>query len=118
MIDEKAVENIQTYGVYQDSGTGRNKVLFEDLGLNADKEAEYVIIAGCVQPEGMPHAFSALKNVFERLQINYTFLSKDTAVGGFPLANLRLWPKMKRILRDPKSLPGNSYRRTSGRPNH
>lgn len=61
MIDEKAVENIQTYGVYQNSGAGRNKVLFEDLGLNADKEAEYVIIAGCVQPEGMPHAFSAGK---------------------------------------------------------
>jgi hypothetical protein len=32
MIDEKAVENIRTYGVYQDSGTGRSKVLFEDLG--------------------------------------------------------------------------------------
>jgi len=57
MIDEKAAENIRTYGVYQGSGEGRTKVLFQDLGVRADQEADYVILTGCVQPEGMPHAF-------------------------------------------------------------
>jgi len=85
MIDEKTVENIRTYGVYQDSGEGRSKVLFQDLGVRADQEAEYVILAGCVQPEGMPHAFSALKNFLERYQVNYTFLSKEFCCGWMPL---------------------------------
>ena len=85
MINEKAIENIRTYGVYQDSGAGRYKVLFEDLGLNADKKAEYLIIAGCVQPEGMPNVFSALKNIFEQLHISYTFLSKEFCCGWMPL---------------------------------
>ena len=85
MIDEKAVENIRTYGVYQDSGAGRNKVLFEDLGARADQKADYVILTGCVQPEGMPHVFLALRNILERFQINYTFLSKEFCCGWMPL---------------------------------
>jgi len=61
MIDERVVENIRTYGVYQDSGAGRSKVFFEDLGVRADQKADYVILTGCVQPEGMPHVFLALR---------------------------------------------------------
>ncbi|RLC27202.1 MAG: hypothetical protein DRH37_11065 [Deltaproteobacteria bacterium] len=85
MIDEKAVENIRTYGVYQDSGAGRNKVLFEDLGVRADQKADYVILTGCLQAEAMPHAFLALKNCLERFQIDYTFLSKEFCCGWMPL---------------------------------
>ena len=106
MIDEKAVENIRTYGVYQDSGAGRNKVLFEDVGLNADKEAEYVIIAGCVQPEGMPNVFSALKNVFDRLQINYTFLSKEYCCGWMPLGQPAVMAKNEEDIASSKELAG------------
>jgi Fe-S oxidoreductase len=85
MIDEKTVRNIREYGVYQDAGAGRKKVLFEDIGLNADQEADHVIIAGCVQPEGMPHVFVALKNLLDTFQISYTFLSREFCCGWMPL---------------------------------
>lgn len=106
MIDEKAIENIRTYGVYQDSGAGRHKVLFEDLGLNAEKKAEYVIITGCVQPEGMPHVFSALKNVLERLQINYTFLTKEYCCGWMPLGQPAVMTKNEEDIARSKVLAG------------
>lgn len=85
MIDGKAVENIRTHGVYRGSGAGRSKVLFEDLGLRADQEADYVILTGCVQPEGMPHVFSALGNLLARLRVDYTFLSREFCCGWLPL---------------------------------
>ena len=106
MIDEKAVENIRNYGVYQDSGSGRNKVLFDDLGLNADKKAEYVIVAGCAQPEGMPNAFSALKNIFERLRISYTFLAKEYCCGWMPLGQPAVMTKNEEDIAKSKALAG------------
>ena len=85
MLNEKAIENIRKYGVYQDNGKARRKVLFEDVGLNADQKAEYVFIAGCVQPVGMPHVFSDLKKILDRLQVSYTFLLKEYCCGWMPL---------------------------------
>jgi Fe-S oxidoreductase len=106
VIDEKAIENIRTYGVYHNSGAGRQKVLFEDIGLNADREAEYVIIAGCVQPEGMPNVFSALKNVFDQLGISYTFLSKEYCCGWMPLGQPAVMAKNEEDIAASKELAG------------
>ena len=47
MINEKAVDHIRTYGVHHDTGAGRSKILFEDLGLVRDQKADYVILSGC-----------------------------------------------------------------------
>jgi Fe-S oxidoreductase len=85
MLNEKAIENIREYGVYQDDGKSRRKVLFEDVGLNADQNADYVFIAGCVQPVGMPHVFADLKKILDRLQVSYTFLQKEYCCGWMPL---------------------------------
>jgi len=85
MINEKVVENIRQYGVYKDSGEGRHKVLVEDMGFRIGQKAEYVIISGCLQPEGMPHVFRALKNILEYLGVDYTFLSKEYCCGWMPL---------------------------------
>ncbi len=40
MINEKIVENIRRYGVCQDSGEARYKVLAKDIGLKMDQKAE------------------------------------------------------------------------------
>jgi len=85
MIDFKLVENIRAYGAYKDSGEGRRKVLVDDIGFKVDEKAEYVIIGGCLQPEGMPHVFRALKNLLDHLQVDYTMLSKEYCCGWVPL---------------------------------
>ncbi|MEE4351536.1 MAG: (Fe-S)-binding protein [Desulfatiglans sp.] len=106
MINEKAIENIREYGVYHDTGRARNKILFEDVGLNADQKAEYVIIAGCAQPEGMPQTFLALKNIFERLQVSYTFLSKEYCCGWMPLGQPAVMAKNEEDIAESKVLAG------------
>ena len=64
MIDQKLVDNIRAYGTYKASWEGKQKVL-EDIGFRIGEKAEYVIITGCVQPEGMSQAFRALKELLE-----------------------------------------------------
>jgi Fe-S oxidoreductase len=85
MIDYKLVENIKAYGAYKDTGEGRLKVLKDNIGFMMDNRAEYVIIGGCLQPEGMPNVFRALKEVLDRLKVDYTMLSKEYCCGWVPL---------------------------------
>jgi Fe-S oxidoreductase len=87
MINEKIVENIRRYGVYEDSGEHRYKVLAEDIGFNMDQKAEYVVIGGCLQPQSIPHVFRALKDIFEHFKVDYTFLSKEYCCGYVPLGD-------------------------------
>ena len=104
MINEDAVANIRKYGVYQDTGDARNKVLFKDIGLNADKKADYVFITGCVQPVGMPHVFSALKNLLDRFGVSYTFLSKEFCCGWMPLGQKAVMAKNEEDIARSKEL--------------
>jgi len=85
MVNEQWVENIRTYGVYHNTGAGRARVLFEELGLVKDQKAEYIILSGCLPPEGIPRAFRALKNLFDRYRVSYSFLSKEYCCGWMPL---------------------------------
>jgi Fe-S oxidoreductase len=85
MLDEKLVENIRKHGIFRESGEGRLKVLADDIGFRMDEKAEYVLIGGCHQPEDIPHVFKALKNLLDRLQIDYTMLSKEYCCGWVPL---------------------------------
>ena len=85
MIDQKLVESIRAYGSFRDTGEGRLKVLAEDIGFRMDEKVEYVLIGGCLQPEDMPHVFRALKNLLDRLQVDYTTLSKEYCCGWVPL---------------------------------
>lgn len=84
MINEKIVENVRRYGVYQDSGEARYKILAKDIGFKMDQKAEYVVIGGCLQPQNTPHVLGALKDIFEHLKVDYTFLSKEYCCGWMP----------------------------------
>ena len=85
MIVEKVIDHIWAYGVHHDTGTGRAQILFDDLGLVRDQEAEYIILSGCHQPQGMPQALQALKELLDRYQVSYSFLSKEYCCGWMPL---------------------------------
>lgn len=92
MIDEKLVDNIRAHGVYQDSGEGRRRVL-EDIGFRIGQRAEYIIITGCVQPEGMPHVLRALRDLLDHFRIDYTLLSKEYCCGWMPLQQPAVFAK-------------------------
>jgi Fe-S oxidoreductase len=104
MLNKDAIANIRKYGVYQDTGEARRKVLFEDIGLNADEKADYVFIAGCVQPVGMPHVFSALKNLLDKFGVSYTFLSKEYCCGWMPLGQPSVMAKNDEDIENSKEL--------------
>jgi len=84
-MDYKAIENIKNYGSYKDTGERRVRVLRDDIGYRMDEKADYVVIGGCLLPEGMPHAFKALKAIMEKLKIDYTMLSTEYCCGWVPL---------------------------------
>lgn len=84
MIDQKLADNIRAHGIYRDSGEGRHRVL-EDIGFRIGEKAEYVIVTGCFNPEGIPHVFRALKELLDHFQIDYSLLSKEYCCGWVPL---------------------------------
>jgi len=84
MIDQKVVDNIWAYGTCKDSGEGRLKVL-KEIGFRMQERAEYVILTGCFNPEGMPPVFHALKALLDHFQIDYSLLAKEYCCGWMPL---------------------------------
>lgn len=86
MIDEQVVQNIREYGVAsKESGNERVNILADQIGFRMDEPAEFVIIGGCFQPGAMPEVLEAFKNVLERLNVDYTMLSKEYCCGWMPL---------------------------------
>jgi len=104
MIDEKLVDNIRAYGTYMDSGEGRRRVLEEDIGFRMGEKAEYVIISGCLQPEGMPHVFRALKDLLDYFKIDYSLLSKEYCCGWMPLGQPAVMVKNEEDIAKAKEL--------------
>lgn len=104
MIDDKLVDNIRAYGTYMDSGEGRRRVLVEDIGLRIGEKAEYVIISGCLQPEGMPHVLQALKELLDHFQMDYTLLSKEYCCGWMPLGQPAVMVKNEEDIAKAKEL--------------
>jgi Fe-S oxidoreductase len=80
VINEKAVENIEKYGPCHETGEQKRKIL-DEIGFPVGQKADYVIIAGCFQPMGMPHVLKALKNVLDHLKVSYTLLEKEYCCG-------------------------------------
>ena len=103
MINEKLVDNIRAHGVYQDSGEGRRRVL-EDIGFRIGQRAEYIIITGCVQPEGMPHVLRALRDLLDHFRIDYTLLSKEYCCGWMPLGQPAVMAKNEEDIAKAKEL--------------
>ncbi len=81
MIDEKAIENIRQHGCTGGTGQKAKQLLVDDIGFPINQKAEYAIITGCFQPEGMPHVFRAFKNVLDHFKLDYTLLGKEYCCG-------------------------------------
>jgi len=103
MINQKAVTNIRTHGNCKDSEDGRLKVL-NDSGFKMDKKADYVIVTGCFNPEGMPPAFQALRALLDYLEINYTLMSKEYCCGWMPLGQIAVMDKNQEDISKSKEL--------------
>ena len=104
MMDYKAIENIKNYGAHKDTGEGRVKVLRDDMGYRMDEKAEYVVIGGCLLPEGMPHVFKALKEIMEKLKIDYTMLSTEYCCGWVPLGQPAVMAKNEEEITEAKEI--------------
>ncbi len=103
MINQKLVENIRAYGAYKDSGEGRRGVL-DEIGFRMGEKAKYVIITGCLLPEGMPEVFRALKDLLDHLQIDYSLLAKENCCGWVPLAQPAVMAKSEEDIARAKEL--------------
>ena len=98
MKEQEIIQNIKTHGVYHDDGENRKRILFEEIGVPADQKADYVLLSGCHQPEGMPQVFKALKGFLEHFGVKYTFLSKEFCCGWLPLLQSTVIAKDKEKL--------------------
>jgi Fe-S oxidoreductase len=85
MINEKAIENIREYGVAMGTGERKRQILVEEIGFPIGQKADHVIIAGCFQPEGMPHVFRDFKNLLDHFEIDYTLLDKEYCCAWMPI---------------------------------
>jgi len=103
MIDQKLVDNIRTHGFGRGSGEGKLRVL-EDIGFRMGERAEYVIITGCFNPEGMPQVFRALKGLLDHLQIDYTLLAKEYCCGWMPIGQPAVMAKNEEDIARSKEL--------------
>ncbi len=103
MIEQKLVDNIWAHGSGKDSGEGRLRVL-EDIGFRRGEKAEYVMLTGCYNPEGMPHVFRALKGLLEHFQIDYSLLAKEYCCGWMPIGQPAVMAKNEEDIAKAKEL--------------
>jgi Fe-S oxidoreductase len=81
MIEEKSIENIRKFGKAMGTGERQKQILVDEIGFPIGKKAEYVIIAGCFQPEGMPDVFRVSRQLLDHLKVDYTLLNKEYCCG-------------------------------------
>ncbi|MDD5312773.1 MAG: (Fe-S)-binding protein [Dehalococcoidia bacterium] len=93
MISEKSIANIKEHGIAVGDGARKKQILEDEIGYPAGKKAEYVIIAGCFQAEGMPQAFRAFKQVLDHLKVSYTLLGKEYCCGWMSLGQPAVFAK-------------------------
>lgn len=81
MIESKRVENIRKHGNFKSSVDGWRKVLLQDIGFRTGEKAEYIIIAGCFNPEAVPHVFRTFKGLLDLWHVSYSLLPKENCCG-------------------------------------
>ncbi len=84
MIDRTIVDKIRAHGVYTGTFEERRSLLEDGLGFSPAANAEYVLITGCLQPQAMPGALRALRELLDRLNVDYTLLAKEYCCGWMP----------------------------------
>jgi hypothetical protein len=80
LIDPRMVESIRNTGKAVSDLPDRKGILL-DHGLPFDREAENVIISGCLVLSSLAHVIEALHKVLDGKGISHTFLSKEFCCG-------------------------------------
>lgn len=75
LIDDKMLERIERTGTALDPGD--QEEMLRKFGLPADREAEYVVISGCVVMFMAIRVLKSLANIFDRAGFSCTFLAKE-----------------------------------------
>lgn len=81
LIDQSMLDRINQNGCALDLGQ-RAGVLAE-YGLPVDKQAENVIISGCLVMFMLPRVLKSLANILEKAGLSFTFLSREYCCGNY-----------------------------------
>ena len=81
LINMEMVERIREKGVTLERGSRED--ILNQHGFPVDREAEHVILSGCLVLFSMPHILRSLANVLERSGVSFTFLSKEYCCGNY-----------------------------------
>ena len=82
LIDQTIVERIRSKGHALENAPDRIRYL-EEHGLPYDREAENVIITGCMIPAALPDLPDSLRRIYDHTGFSYTFLSKEYCCGNY-----------------------------------
>ena len=82
LIDQEMLASIYESGQI-DSKLFNRLTLLQEYDLPYDREAENVIISGCMVPAGLPHMLQSLTRILEGKGFSYTFLSKEYCCGNY-----------------------------------
>ncbi len=82
LIDQNMVDRIRRTGNTLDDLPDRLSFL-QQLGLPFDKEADNVIISGCIVLSTLPHVLRSLCRILDKGAFSYTFLSKEYCCGNY-----------------------------------
>ncbi len=81
LINVEMVERIRKTGLTLEKGS-RVEILHQ-YGLPVDRQAEHVILSGCLIMFSLPQILRSLANVLEKSGVSFTFLSKEYCCGNF-----------------------------------
>lgn len=81
LVDEKMLKRIERTGTALDLGDRAEMI--KKFGLPADREAENVVISGCLTMFMATRVLRSLVNIFDRAGLSYTFLSTEYCCGNY-----------------------------------
>jgi len=80
LIEKKMVKAIRDTGKAYEELPDRKKIL-EENGLPYDREAENIIISGCIVLSTLPRILKSLVRIFDQKGLSYSFMSKEYCCG-------------------------------------
>jgi hypothetical protein len=83
LINQKMVESIQSTGCFTKNGDIKRIEVLQEYKLPFDKNAENVVITGCLNIIPLVDYIKSLANVFDHYGVSYTFLSKEFCCGNY-----------------------------------
>jgi Fe-S oxidoreductase len=83
MLDQNEIANIRQTAIATGAADlkKRDRILREEIGFRVADEAEYVLLASCVDPFIVPTAMKAFGGLLEYFAIDYTLLNREYCCG-------------------------------------